>query len=110
MTSAGALASIISYQGQHGSASWEGRRVADAKRFTGFLRDVVRPRVVDEPALFEPDLRGLATTGMATEFVERVLKAVPEPEGWEVGEALAERSEEHTSELQSRENLVCRLL
>src|SRR5690606_41954932 len=27
-----------------------------------------------------------------------------------LGAALAERSEEHTSELQSRENLVCRLL
>src|SRR5690606_39562941 len=27
-----------------------------------------------------------------------------------IGEALIERSEEHTSELQSRENLVCRLL
>jgi hypothetical protein len=27
---------------------------------------------------------------MATQFVERLLEAVPEPEGWEVGEALAE--------------------
>jgi hypothetical protein len=27
---------------------------------------------------------------MATEFVERLLKAVHEPEGWEIGEALAE--------------------
>lgn len=46
MTSAAALASTISYQGQHGSACWEGRHVADAKRFAGFVRDVVRPRVV----------------------------------------------------------------
>jgi hypothetical protein len=27
---------------------------------------------------------------MATEFLEKLLKAVPKPEGWEVGEALAE--------------------
>src|SRR5690606_39734626 len=30
--------------------------------------------------------------------------------GWRMRVALAARSEEHTSELQSRENLVCRLL
>ena len=34
---------------------------------------------------------------MATEFVERLLKAVPEPEGWEVGEALAECALERDS-------------
>jgi type I restriction enzyme R subunit len=56
MTSAAALASTISYQGQHGSACREGRHVADAKRFARFVRDVVRPRVVDEPASFGPDL------------------------------------------------------
>src|SRR5207302_7748595 len=32
------------------------------------------------------------------------------PDGYEEGLELARRSEEHTSELQSRENLVCRLL
>jgi hypothetical protein len=32
----------------------------------------------------------MATTGMATEFVEQLIKAVPNPKGWEVGEALAE--------------------
>lgn len=90
MTSATALASTVHYQGQAGNACWEGRHVADAKRFAGFVRDVVRPRMADEISSFEPDLRGLATTGMATEFVEHLLKAVPEPEGWEVGEALAE--------------------
>lgn len=97
MTPAAALASTISYQGQQGSACWEGRHVADLKRFAGFMRDVVAPRVVDKAASFEPDLRGLAATGMATEFVERLLKAVPEPEGWEVGEALAECALEQDS-------------
>ena len=35
-------------------------------------------------------MRGLATTGMNTEFVERLLNAVPGPKNWEIGEALAE--------------------
>lgn len=54
------------------------------------MRQVVRPRVADSAEGFEPDLRGLATTGMETAFVERLLKAAPVPESWEVGEALAE--------------------
>lgn len=90
MSSVVGLASKILYQGHAGSARWEGRHVPDVKRFTGFVREVVRPRVADEGSSFEPDLRGLATTGMATEFVERLLKSVPDPEGWEIGEALAE--------------------
>lgn len=84
------LASTIRYSDKAGSVSWEGRHVADVKRFGSFLRDVVRPRIVDGESSFEPDVLGLATTGMATEFVARLLTAVPEPEGWEVGEALAE--------------------
>src|SRR5690606_39461518 len=46
-------------------------------------------------------LRGALLVGW-----QHILGAVPEP----VRPALQERSEEHTSELQSRENLVCRLL
>jgi hypothetical protein len=91
------LASIVHYQGQTGGACWEGRHVADPKRFASFMRQVVRPRVADEASAFEPDLRGLATTGMATELVERLLHAVPEPQGWEIGEALAECALENDS-------------
>src|SRR5690606_40125778 len=40
----------------------------------------------------------------------RVLAALAAVQGWLVLGAVANRSEEHTSELQSRENLVCRLL
>ena len=46
--------------------------------------------VADEESGFAADLRGLATTDMATEQVERLLRAVPDPEDWEIGEALAE--------------------
>lgn len=90
MTGAASLGSAICYSGRATSANWEGRSVADADKFKRFLRDAVRPRVADVASSFESDLRGLATTGMATEFVEHLLRAVPEPEDWEVGEALAE--------------------
>ena len=90
MTSATTLGSSVQYSGGESSACWEGRVVADRGRFEKFIRGVVGPRVSDSGSSFETDLRGLATTGMATEFVERLLTAVPEPQGWEVGEALAE--------------------
>src|SRR5690606_17058668 len=51
----------------------------------------------------------LSATGRVVEVVPRA----PTPEeiaAREAAQAQAERSEEHTSELQSRENLVCRLL
>jgi hypothetical protein len=90
MTGTTTLGSAIRYSGSANYASWEGRHVANVKQFKRFVREVVRPRVADSGSSFESDIRGLATTGMATEFVERLLRAVPEPEGWEVGEALAE--------------------
>lgn len=97
MTSAPVLTSTVGYSGKAGSAAWEGRHVADANSFKSFLKTVVGPRVADDDIPFEPDLRGLATTGMATEFVERLLKATPQPETWEVGEALAECALKHAS-------------
>jgi hypothetical protein len=90
VTTTAALGAAVCYAGSATPARWEGRHVADEKRFKSFVRDVVAQRVADVESSFESDIRGLATTGMATEFVERLLKAVPEPEGWEVGEALAE--------------------
>jgi hypothetical protein len=84
------LASKISYSGTSGLASWEGRHVDDVMQFKGFVRRIVRPRVADDASLFEPDILGLATTGMETEFIERLITTVPEPEGWEIGEAFAE--------------------
>jgi len=67
------------------------------KRFKNFVREVVRLRIFDSGSSFESDIRGLATTGMKTEFVEHLLKAVHEPESWEVGEALAECALQHDS-------------
>ncbi len=95
MTGNATLGSAVCYSGHADSARWQGRLVLDAERFKGFVREVVRPRVADVASSFEANLRGLATTGMATEFVEHLLKAVPEPEDWEVGEALAECALQH---------------
>src|SRR3712207_7756850 len=57
-----------------------------------------------------------AEPGMEDDLLQRAdaalqpLLAVLVPEELGVGEAGAQRSEEHTSELQSRQYLVCRLL
>jgi hypothetical protein len=61
---------------------------------------VVRARITDEASSFEADLTGLGSTGMSAEFVERLLKAVPEPNDWEIGEAFAECALQHDSGLE----------
>ena len=97
MTSAASLASTVSYSGNSGSASWEGRLVSDPQLFSNFVRDVVRDRISDASSGFQAEVAGLASTGMSTEFIERFLKAVPKPEIWEIGEALAECALQHDS-------------
>jgi hypothetical protein len=84
------LTSRISYSESHESASWSGREVTDGAEFAAFLRDVVGPRIADSESGFEDALRGLATTDMAVDQVERLFRAVPDPEDWEIGEAFAE--------------------
>lgn len=90
MTSTATLGSTVEYSGSASSAHWEGRVVVEPERFKKFLRETVSLRVADKGSVFATELRGLATTGMSTEFVERLLNAVPEPAAWEIGEALAE--------------------
>jgi hypothetical protein len=90
MTAAVKLDSRVEFSGHASSASWEGRVVADDRQFKRYIREVVHSRIADNQSSFVFDLQGLATTGMATEFVERLLNAIPEPESWEIGEALAE--------------------
>lgn len=97
MTMETSLGSTVCYSGNRGSACWEGRCAGDTKLFKDFIRNVVRVRVTDSESSFQADLRGLATTGMATEFVERLLTAVPDSQAWEIGEALAECALQHDS-------------
>ena len=85
-----ALASCVAYSGGAGSVQWEGRSVKDPDQFRQYLRDVVQPRISDAESSFDAELGALATTGMDTRFIARLLGAVPHPRAWEVGEALAE--------------------
>ena len=87
-----ALAPNTSYSGAQDSARWCGKAVSNADLFHSYLTERVRPRVDDDEAQdpFAAELRGMATTGMATEFVDSLLRAVPEEKSWAIGEALAE--------------------
>ena len=90
MTNRASLDVTVAYLGEASPVRWEGRVVEDAAKFTRYLREVVQPRIADQEANFDTELRSLATTGMATQFLENVLTAIPNPESWEIGEALAE--------------------
>ncbi len=87
-----ALAPEMRYSGSKASAQWRGQVVADKDRFRAYVADRVKSRAEDDEAQdsFAAELRGMATTGMATDFVEKLLRAVPEEQAWAVGEALAE--------------------
>ena len=90
MTSYATLSSSVAYSGSANSVHWVGRVVDDVSEFTMYMNEVVRPRITDKVSDFDTELRGLATTGMETRFVRRLLNEVPRPKAWEVGEALAE--------------------
>lgn len=87
-----ALAPELRYSGTTASARWCGHAVVDEGRFKSYVADRVKARVEDveigDP--FAAELRSMATTGMDTAFVEKLLRAVPEEKSWAVGEALAE--------------------
>lgn len=87
-----ALAPEISYLGSKDSALWRGLTVADRNRFTPYVAGRVAARVEDEEAQvqFAAEISGMAMTDMATEFVEKLLRSVPEEPSWAIGEALAE--------------------
>lgn len=86
------LPATESFQGSTGSSSWRGRQVTDKPAFAGYLKKRVHPRLRDDDGTGPIDsaLQALASTGMATTFLAKLLKAIPEPQGWEIGEALAE--------------------
>ncbi len=82
----------VGYHGSKGPIAWEGRCVESEETLQVFIRDTVQSRMNDDDSSFDECMSALATTGMATEFVEKLLKTVPEPTHWEVGEAFAECS------------------
>ena len=87
-----ALAAEIRYSGSKDSAQRRGHAAVDEDRFKSYLAGRVKALVEDDKAQgqFAAELRSMATTGMVTEFVKNLLRAVPEEKSWAVGEALAE--------------------
>ncbi len=87
-----ALAPVTRYSGEDNSAQWRGLAVLNKDLFKSYVVSRVKARVDDEEAQsqFAAELGGMATTGMATEFVENLLRSVPEEKSWAIGEALAE--------------------
>lgn len=84
------ISSIECYTGTHQNAHWHGYAIADRDAFVQFLRTKVRDRLFDQESGFTEYLRGLDTTGMTSERIEQLLRSVPSPAAWEIGEALAE--------------------
>jgi len=86
------LPAEIAFAGTDGSVLWRGLTVADRDSFRRYIAGRVRDRVRDADSSigFAAELRDMATTGMTSEFVERLLRAVPQVYSWEIGEALAE--------------------
>jgi hypothetical protein len=80
------------YSKNDGQVKWHGKNVEDQDAFNAFLSGPTRSRLFDEEqqTQYEADLRALATTGMASDTITRLLASEPDKEPWEVGEALAE--------------------
>lgn len=80
------------YSKNDGQVKWHGKSVDDQGEFNAFLAGPTRSRLFDEEqhSRYEADLRALATTGMASDTIARLLASEPDKEPWEVGEALAE--------------------
>src|SRR5690625_5337905 len=91
------------------TASTISEALADARRQFG--DDVVllesHPPSADRPARIMIMAEPAATMSADGRSISRVIERVKSPE---MAAAEASRSEEHTSELQSRGHLVCRLL
>jgi len=82
----------ICYEGSARSTQWTGVRATEPGQLADYIRGRVRSRLEDSAAqgAFAAELRGMATTGMATQFVEQLLEAVPDEPSWSIGEAFAE--------------------
>jgi hypothetical protein len=82
----------FTYSKNDGQVKWHGKNVEDQGAFNAFLSGPTRSRLFDEEqqTQYEADLRALATTGMASDTITRLLASEPDKEPWEVGEALAE--------------------
>lgn len=79
-----------SYDGAHRQASWSGHVLAP--EILNDMRRSVRERLYDLSGTFDLrlELNAAATTQMEIDNISDILRSVPEPQHWEVGEAIAE--------------------
>lgn len=80
----------LAYRGQDRNVRWEGHEIDVQSEFERFVGSYVPSRLPLADQSFRAELKALAGTGVATEFVDKSLRSVPAPQDWEVGEALAE--------------------
>lgn len=82
----------LCFSSNEGQVGWNGKCVESEAEFKAFLTGPTRSRLFDEEqhTQYEADLRALATMGMASDTITRLLSSEPEKESWEIGEALAE--------------------
>lgn len=82
----------IRFEDRHLAVAVKGAQILDPVSFKLYLAGPVRKRLedADHTLSFEDDLRGLVTTGMASDVLVNILAAVTPHEDWQVGEALAE--------------------
>src|SRR5690606_3157928 len=103
-----ALSACASNRGQMGAADYSGITAAQSQASLGELTARYRANPGDRNVAihYAAALRAAGQPQQAAAALEQALARYPN----DVALSIAYRSEEHTSELQSRENLVCRLL
>lgn len=82
----------VQYEERRLAVAVKGAQILDSESFRVYLCGPVRERLedVDHARSFEDDLRGLVTTGMASDVLAGILASTTVHEDWQVGEALAE--------------------
>lgn len=82
----------VCYRGGYDAVAFVGTHIDDRESFQNYLADSVRDRLqdVEQARSFVEDLRGLATTDMASTTLADMLSAHTGHEPWQIGEALAE--------------------
>src|SRR5688500_19932226 len=86
------------------------RAIAETARFVSIDLDAARPPTEADPPALEPEAHYLEGSAEDVAAYLLTLDAINFGSGWFPTLRKRPRSEEHTSELQSPCNLVCRLL
>src|SRR2546430_6460868 len=89
---------------------WVGFSVASAIALYQSLKFVYPNATYEDPPAFKADPPTTYAVGSTTVLIDKRVVINHDPNGFYAISLICTRSEEHTSELQSQSNLVCRLL